>query len=90
MNSSTERTLRSFRLRQPPRAAADERLFEFGAGTGRDVRDQRHHRWALIVASTVRRGLTVEEGSSAGSVFRVVLITIPTAALRGAEVASIL
>src|ERR1035437_8723115 len=35
--------LRSFRLRQPPRAAADERLLEFGASTGRDVRDPRHH-----------------------------------------------
>ena len=31
--------LLSFRLRQPPRAVADEHLFEFGAGTGRDVRD---------------------------------------------------
>src|ERR1019366_9176401 len=36
--------LRSFRLRQPPRAVAGEHLFEFGAGTGRDVRDHRHHK----------------------------------------------
>src|SRR5450759_2387109 len=35
--------LLSFRLRQPPRAVADEHLFEFGAGTGRDVRDHWHH-----------------------------------------------
>src|SRR5450759_1242421 len=37
--------LLSFRLRQPPRAVADEHLFEFGAGTGRDVRDHWHQKY---------------------------------------------